>query len=232
MSQHRPQTESELVDYLQSVDVRAPDELQRKVQALIADSARARRRPPWARIRGARPALAFKLGGATTALAAVAVVLVLALSGGGAPALTLREASALTLRAATMAPPAQSAGSPRQLAVAVDGVAFPYWEDHFGWRASGTRVDRIGGRTITTVFYTNGRGRRVGYAIVAGTPAPAVSGGRIVWREGTPFRLMRENGTRIVTWTRDGHLCVVSGKGMSGATLLRLASWNDDVVAA
>jgi hypothetical protein len=28
-----------------------------------------------------------------------------------------------------------------------------------------------------------------------------------------------------VTWLRDGHLCVLSGRGVSGATLLRLASW-------
>ncbi|HSZ05939.1 MAG TPA: hypothetical protein VK778_12190 [Solirubrobacteraceae bacterium] len=231
MSEHRPQTESELVDYLRSVDVRAPDELHGRVQALIADADRAQRRSLWARGVGARPALALRLGGAATALAAVAVALVLALSGGGAT-LTLREASALTLRPATMAAPAQSPGNPSQLAVAVDGVAFPYWEDRFGWRASGSRVDRIDGRAVTTVFYTDRRDRRVGYAIVAGTPAPAADGGRIVWREGTPFRLMRENGARIVTWVRDGHLCVVSGEGMGSATLLRLASWNDGGVAA
>jgi hypothetical protein len=232
MSERRPQTESELVDYLQSVDIRAPDELHGKVQALIADVDRAQRRSLWARSFDARPSLALKLGGAATVLAAVAVALVLVLSSGGAPTLTLREASALTLRPAAMAAPTQSPGNPRQLAVAVDGVAFPYWEDRFGWRASGTRVDRIDGRTVTTVFYTDGRGRRVGYAIVAGTPAPAASGGRIVWREGTPFRLMRENGVRIVTWVRDGHLCVVSGAGMGSATLLRLASWNDAGEAA
>jgi hypothetical protein len=116
--------------------------------------------------------------------------------------------------------------------VAVDGVAFPYWGDRFGWRASGARVDHIDGRTVTTVFYTDARGRRVGYAIVAGTPAPVASGGRVVWREGTPFRVTRENGAPIVTWVRDGHLCVVSGEGMGGATLLRLASWDDGGVAA
>jgi len=35
-------------------------------------------------------------------------------------------------------------------------------------------------------------------------------------------------GAPVVTWLRDGHLCVVSGHGVSGATLLRLASWGDD----
>jgi len=28
-----------------------------------------------------------------------------------------------------------------------------------------------------------------------------------------------------VTWTRSGHLCVIAGRGVSGHTLLRLASW-------
>jgi hypothetical protein len=222
MSERRPHTESELVDYVRSIDVRAPVQLHRKIEALIAERDPVRRRP----LR-----LGFKLG-AAAAFAAVAAVLVLVLAGGGAPTLTLRQASALTLRAPTMAAPAESPSNPRQLAVAVDGVAFPYWEDHFGWRSTGARVDRIGGRTVTTVFYTDGRGRRVGYAIVAGTPPPAVSGGTIIWRDGTPFRLMREDGAGLVTWIRDGRLCVVSGRDMNSATLLALASWNDGAVAS
>jgi hypothetical protein len=37
----------------------------------------------------------------------------------------------------------------------------------------------------------------------------------------------------VVTWLRDGHLCVVSGRGVSSATLLRLASWSDhDAIAS
>ena len=43
---------------------------------------------------------------------------------------------------------------------------------------------------------------------------------------------MRENGARLVTWLRDGHLCVVSGRDMDSATLLRLASWNDGAVTS
>ncbi len=227
MSERRPQTESELVDYVRSIDVRAPQELHRKIEALVAESDRAGRRSPWARSPGAG-SLRFKLGGAAAALAA-ALVLVLVLAGGGAPALTLRQTSALTLRAATMAAPAESSVDPKQLAVAVDGVGFPYWEDRFGWRSTGARVDRVGGRTVTTVFYADGHGRRIGYAIVAGTPAPAVSGGTIAWRDGVAYRLTREHGAPVVTWMREGHLCVVSGRDMDSATLLALASWNDGV---
>jgi hypothetical protein len=80
---------------------------------------------------------------------------------------------------------------------------------------------------VTTVFYADARGRRIGYAIVAGTPAPRSDGGVIAWREKTPYRLLTVNGAAVVSWSRDGHLCVVSGRGVSTATLLRLASWGD-----
>jgi len=231
MSTDPSHSESELVELVRSIDVRAPDELHRKIQALVDEHA-SRRHSPWARALGASTAPGLRLGGAAAVVAAVAVVLVLVLTGGGTQSLTLRQTQALTLRAATMAAPAHSASHPTQLAAAVDGVAFPYWEDHFGWRSTGSRVDHIGGRSITTVFYTNGRGRRVGYAIVAGTPPPAVSGGTIAWNDGTPYRLMRANGSQLVTWMRDGHLCVVSGRDMNGAALLRLASWDDHAVTA
>ena len=49
----------------------------------------------------------------------------------------------------------------------------------------------------------------------------------IAWRGGVSYRLLTENGAAVVTWLRDGHLCVVSGRGVSSATLLRLASWSD-----
>jgi hypothetical protein len=233
MSEQPSHTESELVERLRSIDVRAPDELHRKVQALIDESERTRRRPrAWRRIGsvGAPASLRLKLGGAAAALAVIVAVLVASLSGGGSSAMNMREAAALTLRSATMAAPAVSHSNPRQLDVAVDGVAFPSWGER-GWRPSGARVDRVGGRTVTTVFYSDGRGRRIGYAIVPGT-APALSGGRIAWRKGTLFRVMRANGAEIVTWLRDGHLCVVSGQHMDSATLLRLASTNDGSVAA
>jgi hypothetical protein len=233
MSERPSPTESELVDYVRSIDVRAPQELHRKVEALVAERTAVRRRGArWARSPDGPFSLGFGLGGAAAALAAIAAVLVVSLAGGGAPALTVRQTSALTLRAATMAAPVESPKNPRQLVTAVDGVAFPYWEDRFGWRSTGARVDRVDGRTVTTVFYADSRGRRVGYAIVAGTPAPAVDGGTIVWRDGAPFRLMREHGAQVVTWMRNGHLCVVSGRGTDSATLLRLASWNDGGVAS
>jgi hypothetical protein len=108
---------------------------------------------------------------------------------------------------------------------AVQGVHFPYWEEHFGWRSTGQRTDRIAGRTITTVFYANHRGQRIGYAIVAGTPAPSMPSGSVHWSHGSSYRLLQANGTEVVTWLRDGRLCVLSGRGVNGPSLLRLASW-------
>jgi hypothetical protein len=220
MSDPRPHTESELVDLVRSIDVQAPEALHRRVQALIAEQARPRRR----RRRSARP---FAVGGALALAVVAAAALVVGLAGGGASTLTVREAAALSRRSATMAAPAENPRNGAQLAAAVDGVAFPYWEERFGWRSTGARSDRLAGRTVTTVFYANARGQRIGYAIVAGTPAPHVSGGAVAWRDGTPYRLLSEGASQVVTWQRDGRLCVVSGRGVTGATLLRLASWDD-----
>jgi len=232
MSERRPQTESELIEFLHAIDERAPQELHGKIDALIAGRASAPRRSRWPNAHGGAGSRRWVLGAGAAAIAAVVVALVVSLAGGGGSTLTLREASALTLGAPTMPAPMPSASSSRQLDVAVDGVPFPYWEDRFGWRSTGARVDHVAGRTITTVFYANGRGQRIGYAIVAGKPAPAAAGGTVAWRRGTPYRLTHEGGATTVAWTRDGHLCVVSGRGISPATLVRLASWYDGALSA
>ena len=51
-------------------------------------------------------------------------------------------------------------------------------------------------------------------------------GGVIAWRRGVSYRLLSENGAAVVTWLRDGHLCVVSGRGVPSSTL-RLLSAHD-----
>jgi len=237
MSGQPPETESELVELLRSVDVRAPERLHSSVQALVAERSADGRGRRWRGLPGAPSwlgsrATAVAVGAAAAvALATAALLIVLGAGGSRSPTPTLREASLLTQRAATMAAPAESAHDASELAASVDGVAFPYWEERFGWRASGARVDELAGRSVTTVFYTSASGRRIGYAIVAGG-APRVRGGTIAWREGTPYRLLREDGARVVAWTREGHLCVVSGRGVAAATLLKLASWNERALSA
>jgi hypothetical protein len=223
MSKPRPRTESELVELVRSIEAPAPDALHREVRALI--SARRGSRASTA----GRPTI-FRGLLATAALAAmvVAVVLVIALGGGngGASTMSMREASAPTLRPATAAAPSERAGNRAQLTAAVDGVSFPYWEERFGWRSTGARSDSVGGHAMTTVFYVDGHGHRIGYAIIAGAP-PRISGGTAAWRGGTRYRLFFANGAPVVTWRREGHMCVLSGRGVSSATLIRLADWGE-----
>ncbi|HXN37726.1 MAG TPA: hypothetical protein VN892_06800 [Solirubrobacteraceae bacterium] len=229
MSKHPPYTESELVELVRAIDVRAPERLHSHVQALVDERSAQRVHFRWAGATlGSPSALRLRLGGAIAVAAAAALALVLALSPTGSPsALTLRQTSPLTLRAATMAAPTQSATHPAELAASVEGVSFPYWEDHFGWRASGARVDRVDGRAVTTVFYTDASHQRIGYAIVSGTPAPPASGGIVQSRDGTPYRYIKENGAWLVTWLRNDRRCIVSGRGIKWTTLMKLASWND-----
>ena len=78
-----------------------------------------------------------------------------------------------------------------------------------------------------TVFYSDAAGRRVGYAIVSGSTAPSVEEGALHWVGRTPYFLSSAEGAGVVSWIRDGHLCVVSGRGVPSATLLALASWQE-----
>ncbi len=227
MSSPRPDDEAELIELIRAVDVRAPDHLRARTEAMIAEHS--------SRPRPLRRSLNSRLGAplALAAIAAIVLVLVLARTG-SAPShkLSVSTAAALTLRPATMSAPGESSHARTELAATIDGIAFPYWGERFGWRSSGARVDRLGGRAVRTVFYSDGRGQRVGYAIVAGTPAPSVAGGLVRWRGGTPYRLLQQDGARVVVWLRDGHLCVVGARGVSDATLLRLASWDERPAAA
>jgi hypothetical protein len=225
MTEQRPRSESEIVELIRSIDVKAPDSLHRQLESMIAGQGRvAHRRGGGSAARSFASASRLAAAGAIVA-AVAAIAIILGTSGGGSGALSQRAAAALTLRPATQPAPQESAGDHAKLAADVEGVAFPYWEGRLGWRAVGARSDRIAGRAITTVFYADGRGRRVGYAIVGGSPTPLAGGGSVAWRHGTPYRLSVEGGVTAVSWLRHGHLCVVSGRGVSGAMLLHLASW-------
>jgi len=207
------------VELTAAVDVRAPASLHRRVEAMAP--ARRKRRP-------ATPRVGFA---AAAAAALAAGALAIGLIGGpthpGSSGLSVQRAAALTLSPATMGAPAESTTHRAQLAASVGGVAFPYWEERFGWRGSGARSDRLAGHVVTTVFYSNAQGRRIGYAIVSGR-APATSGGSTIRRWGVSYRLLSQDGATVVAWQRGGHLCVVSGRGVSASTLLSLASWGSE----
>jgi hypothetical protein len=207
------------VSMMASVDVRAPAALRGEVEAMLAAHGG----------RGARersalgiPHLGFAAGAFATATGIVAAIIVL--SGGGSSGLSVQQAAALALSPATTPAPKESKAHKAQLAASVDGVAFPYWKERFGWRSSGARGDMLAGRGVRTVFYTDSEGRRIGYAIVSGS-APATSGGTTVMRWGVTYRVLSHDGATVVTWRRDGHLCVMAGRGVSARTLVSLASW-------
>jgi hypothetical protein len=226
--------------------VEAPVSLHRRVEAMLAPSAQGAAHDPalrrsasrWGDARSALSSrlpgfsgLGIVLAGAGT-LAVIAVLAVVGLSGGkshsgSSSSLSVQQTAALTLSVATGPAPSENERDRSQLQVAVDGVAFPYWRERFGWRGIGTRSDVVAGRTVRTVFYANGAGQRVGYAIASGR-APAVAGGTVVRRWGVSYRLLERAGATVVTWQRDGHLCVMAGRGVSPHTLVNLASWGNE----
>jgi hypothetical protein len=115
-----------------------------------------------------------------------------------------------------------------RLSVAVEGLAFPDWRKAFGWRATGRRSDRIGGRTVVTVRYRYSEQRTLGYAIVTGAPLAAAPGRDVVVRGGARYRVVTRAGRTTVTWTQAGHTCVIDAPtSVAAATLVRLADWGN-----
>ncbi len=221
-----------------AADVRAPESLHQRIEAMIATDAAdvgqsggfRRSRPRAARSRYRRGLL---IGVATVAaLALITLALAvgltqIALHPSGRQGLNVQRAAGLTLSAATGPAPSENRRDRSQLQVGVDGVSFPYWKERFGWRSTGTRTDVLGGHTVTTVFYVNGDGRRIGYAIASGA-APRTEGGTVVHRWGVSYRVLQQGDATIVTWQRNGHLCVMAGRGVSARTLVNLASWGSE----
>ena len=200
---------------VRNLDVAAPASLRAEVNRLT--SRRARTRPSLLR----RPTLTLGLIGAA---AAVIAVVTLALPGGpGGP--TVVQAATLAGQPATLPAPAKSPAHTDLLAASESGVAYPYWDDAFGWRAVGARTDVLHGRHVTTVFYTRA-GRRIAYSIVAGSPLTGVRHWRTVTRSGVRLWVARTAGGTLVTWQRRGHSCVLTGRGVSATSLEALASWH------
>ncbi|HEY5262308.1 MAG TPA: hypothetical protein VIJ33_09360, partial [Solirubrobacteraceae bacterium] len=139
------------------------------------------------------------------------------------------QAARLALRPATLASPAESSRDHSVLDSTVEGIAYPYWQGNFGWQAAGARVDRLAGRTVTTVFYTHNSttytgASRIGYAIVAGHPLRFPSGTVRTLRE-VSFHILTSEGATVVTWRRAGHTCILVARGVPSSTLMHLAAW-------
>jgi hypothetical protein len=196
------------------LDDRAPMALRERVETLRERSAPKQRR-----------ARRFGLAGAlTTAAAAVAVALAV-IVGSGASGPTLSQASAFTLQPATGPAPGHSFDG--TLDLNVDGVPYPYWKDDFGWTATGSRVDKIHGRTATTVFYRKGK-LRIGYTIVTGKPVSVPGSATVAVKKGITFHSAPVHGATVVTWERRGHSCILSGFNVTRKQMLKLATWKDE----
>ncbi len=208
MSARRPRSEAELVEYLGQLDTPAPAGLRARVAALGA---------PQPRTQSARR-FAPALAACVATLVAIAVII--ASSGAGTSAPTVESVASLGGLPATEAPPARDASDPSTLGRTVDGIAFPYWSGA-GPRAVGARTDTVGGRTATTVYYRASGGRLVAYTILAGTPAPAITGGAVTWSKGIEYRLLSSAGRHVIAWTERGRLCVISVRGALPSALRR-----------
>jgi hypothetical protein len=225
MSHEPPEhTQAELraLAHIRSLDaVRAPVALRASIEELASGAHLSRRRLRVPRLR---------LAAAGALAAAILALVAIVLGAGSSPtanrgAPTVLEAARVALLPATLGAPAERSGQSGLLKRSVEGVAYPYWGGRLGWQATGARTDRLGAHTITTVFYTDGSGRRVGYAIVAGTALPAPSAGAVVQRGAVRFRVLGSDGLAVLTWREAGHTCILAGRGVAPATLLRLAGW-------
>jgi anti-sigma factor RsiW len=154
-------------------------------------------------------------------LAAVAVLAVMVGLSGGPGAPSVAEAAALGAKPPTAA---VSAASPQLLDAEQSGVAFPNWERKFGWKAVGKRVDDLGDRTATTVFYRKGT-NKIAYTIVSGKALEDPDNFAQVTLNGVELKAFSTGNPKDVTWLREGHSCVMTGEGVTTAKMLELASW-------
>jgi hypothetical protein len=181
----------------------------------------AEREQPRPTSKARRPMLGF----AAAAAGVIALAVVALLPGGSAPSVT--AVAALAAAGPSSPPPASDPAHAGALRSEIDGVRYPYWADAFGWRASGIRTHRVGGRPTMTVVYANAANQTVDYTIVGGKPLGEPAGSA-QQSAATRFVGLTAGSRQIVTWRRDGHTCVVAATGVPLPTLLRLAEWRYD----
>ncbi len=149
--------------------------------------------------------------GVATIVAAAVVAAVLLIPGGAPGSPSISAAATLAVRGSTLTAPRIDPADNYSLTARVGDLRFPNWEaQHPGWVAVGARTDRLGNRDVTTVYYKHGH-QTVAYSIVS-TPELASSGVK-------SFML---NGRTVFTWRERGHTCLLSGVGVTAATLHNL----------
>lgn len=175
-----------------------------------------------------RPRAAQRAGraftGAAGALAAAAVIAVLVIAEGTTGGPTVAQAAVLAMRTPLAPAPAHRGDSVTLPRLSAAGLPYPYWEDHFGYKAVGVRRDPLDGRLATTVYYTLG-GHQVAYTILTGTQLSTGVSTHNTTRNRVLLRSFTSHGRLIVTWLRRGHTCVLTATDTPLPVLLRLASW-------
>ena len=172
--------------------------------------------------RGGRRRIA--LGGAIAVAASVALALMLVLPGAFSGDPSVDDAAALADKPPTQAAPGAVPGTPQLLRAEVDDVPFPNYAAKFDWKPVGAREDDPSDRAATTVYYGRG-GREIAYTIVSGDALDPPADASSTTRGGVEYRTFRDDGRTVVTWERDGHTCVLSGKAVRPAELITLADW-------
>jgi hypothetical protein len=179
------------------------------------------------RARAAKPARSRRLrallpAGGLVAAAVVAVVLVV----GGSNAPSVLATASLAAGGPVLPAPAEDTSNETVLKASMEGVPFPYWGGSFRWEAVGARDDKIEDRSAKTVFYDNPKGVRAAYTILGGDTIEAPSGSQEKTKNGVKLFITQKDGRRIVTWTRNGHTCVLSAPiAVPEDKLLELAAW-------
>jgi hypothetical protein len=182
-------------------DVEAPQSLREAIENDRARGAAREQQPFWRRRRG------LVAAGASAVVLAGAAIALQAGQGSGNPSLS--GVDAVAQLAPTEAAPATLGGDPPVLDVKVDRISFPDWQEKFGWKAVGRRDDELSGRTVTTVFYRNPKGERLGYAVVGGKALGESPAGREVERDGKTYHVADAGSSTVVTWTQQGQTCVI-----------------------
>jgi hypothetical protein len=183
-------------------DARAPQSLREGIERERERAAARTRAPFWRRHR-------LGLASAGVAAAALVAVAIALQTGGNATEPSLAKVYATARLDPTKAAPRPLGGAPPVLDAKVDSLVFPDWKASFGWTAVGRRTDTLSGRSVTTVFYRNPQGARLGYAVVSGDTLGGEPPGREVTRRGKSYRVARVGERTIVTWNQQGHTCVI-----------------------
>jgi hypothetical protein len=196
-------------------EVQAPQSLRESIERTRASAQR--RAPFWRRPRWAIAAMG--------AVAAAAVVAVVALDQSDTAAPSLQDVYAAAGATPAQAAPARIGGDPPVLDQSVGAIEFPDWKSTFGWEAVGSRETQLDGREVTTVVYRNPDGARLGYAVVGGVPIAETPAGTPIRRAGNTYRVDEGGGHTTVSWTQQGHTCViVAPTTVPRRTLVELAA--------